>query len=344
MFYRKSFLITTILTAIILFTGAASFVFTAYIKELADKPLRSLQTELILQEDSANKDPADVKTAGVILPFNLGSFPKTSVKDKISSMPDIKSVSTALILWQFDINNNRTIVALDVNEPRVGLRNIESFLMPGGKFFSANDSSEVILERHFATLFGYKVGQDYVISGKKYKIIGLVDFQEESNLANAQIFMPYLTGLKILDEKEGVVNQVFISLRSASKLSSVKDRLSAEFPSFSILSKDSLLKNLSGLNQMFYRFGTYFEIGMALVTLILVAFGIKLRRLEYGYQTDIFRILGWPGNKIKKWVIFDYSLVLFASALLALVLILILWWQIPFIVKIGPVINYGPAL
>ena len=95
---------------------------------------------------------------------------------------------------------------------------------------------------------------------------------------------------------------------------------------------------------MFYRFGTYFETGMALATLILVAFSIKLRRLEYRYQTDIFRILGWPGNKIKKWIILDYSLVLFVSALLAVVFILILWWQMPFIVKIGPVINYDPSL
>ena len=201
LFYRKSFLITIILTAIILFIGAASFVFTAHVKQLADKPLRSLQTELILQEDNANKNPTDVKTTGVILPFNLGSFPKTSVKDKIASIPDVKSVSTALILWQFDIKNNRTIVALDISEPRVGLRNIESFLMPGGKFFTANDSSEVILERHFATLFGYKMGQDYIISGKQYKIIGLVDFQEQSNLANAQIFIPYLTALQILKRK-----------------------------------------------------------------------------------------------------------------------------------------------
>ncbi len=343
-FYWKKFLITAVLAGVILFIGASSFIFTSYIKKLADKPLQSLQTEIILQKDSADKNPADVKTAGVILPFNLESFLRNDVKDKILGLPNIKNISTALILWQFDVKNNRTIVALDINEPRVGLRNMDTFLMPGGHFFSANDSSEVILERHFATLFGHKVGQNYPINGKDYKIIGLVDFQEQSNLANAQIFIPYKTALQIIGKKDEIANQVFVSLQSAAKLDSTKNQLTKEFPDLSILSKDNLLKNLSGLNQMFYRFGAYFEAGMALISLLLVIFVIKLRRLEYDYQSVIFKFLGWPKNKIVWWNAFDSLLTLFNSFIFAAVLSLLLWWQMPSIVNLGPLMNYNLLL
>jgi len=343
-YFWKKTVITVILAGIILFIGVSSIIFTSYIKDLVDRPLRSLQTEIILQKDNSDKNPQDVKTIGVILPFNLQSFSKDQVLKTVTSIPDVKDFSTTLVLWQFDIKNNRTIVALDIDEPRMGLRNIETMLMPGGRFFTSNDSQEVILERHFATLFGYKLNQDYVIDNKPYKIVGLVDFKEQSNLANAQVFMPYQTALQIIGEKDKIINQAFISLESASELPKVKEELSKSFPSYSILSKDSLLKNLSGLNQMFYRFGTYFEIVMVLLSLLLVGAVLRLHRLEYVYQSKLLNILGWPKRMVRQWVVFDSLVILFGALLLAVVFSLLLYWQLPGIVKLEPILNYNLSL
>lgn len=324
--------------------GISSTIFTNYIKGLVDSPLKSLQTEIILQKDSANKNPQNVKTSGVIVPFNLESFPKTQTSEKISKISGVKNVSTVLVLWQFDIKNNRTLVALDVDDPKVGLRNIEPMLMPGSKFFSNNDSQEIILERHFATLFKYKMGGDYQIGTNNYKIIGLVDFQEQSNLANAQGFLPYQTALKLVGEKDALVNQAFISLQSSSNLPKVKEELTTLYPSFSIISKDNLLKNLSGLSQMFYRFGTYFSTIMIGISLLLAFSVLRLHHLEYAYQTEILNILGWPKMKVRQWIAID-TLFIFASAVIfASLLTLLLQWQLPTIVKSAPMINYNIKL
>jgi predicted lysophospholipase L1 biosynthesis ABC-type transport system permease subunit len=324
--------------------GISSTIFTTYIKELVDRPLKSLQTEIILQKDNSNKNPQDIKTIGVILPFNLQSFPKNEVSDQISKIPSIKDISTSLVLWQFDIKNNRTLIALDVNEPKVGLRNIESMLMTGSKFFTANDSQEIILERHFATLFKYKVGQDYQIGENALKIVGLVDFQEQSNLANAQGFLPYQTALKLIGEKDNIVNQTFISLQSASDLPKVKDELTTLYPSFSIISKDNLLKNLSGLSQMFYRFGTYFSIVMTGISLLLAFSVLRLHRLEYAYQTEILTTLGWPKRKTRLWVVIDTLFIFTGAIIFAFILALILQLQLPTLIKSAPMINYNIKL
>ncbi|MCL4378792.1 MAG: ABC transporter permease [Actinobacteria bacterium] len=343
-YYWRKTAITIFLAGIILFLGISSTIFTTYIKELVDRPLKSLQTEIILQEDSSNKSPGNVKTTGIILPFNLGSFSKDQALEQISKIPGVDKISTALVLWQFDIKNNQTLIALDVSEPKVGLRNIESMLMPGSSFFTGNDSPEIILERHFAALYKYKVGQDYKVGKNVFKIVGLVDFQQQSNLANAQGFLPYQTALKLIGEKDNIVNQVFISLKSASDLPKVKEELTKLYPSYSIVSKDSLLKNLSGLSQMFYRFGTYFSIIMAVISLALAFSVLRLHQLEYTYQTEILKILGWPKRKIRQWVVIDALFVLTCALLFACILALLLQWQIPSIIKSAPAINYNIKL
>ncbi len=343
-FHREKFFITAFLSGLILFAAAGSFVFTFYIKKLADKPLESLQTELVMQKEDTGQNPTNVKTAGVILPSNLGPFHKNDFESKISVLPNVNGVSTALVLWQFGVKDNRTIVALDVNDPKVGLRDIENFLMAGSRFFSTDESLEAILERHFAKLFGYKIGGSYPIGDKNYKIVGLVDFQSQSNLANAQVFIPYLTALQIIGSKEEITNQAFVSLKSADQLGLSKNELSNQFPGFSILSKDSLLKNLSGLNQLFYKFGLYFEIGMVVISSLLIIFIVRLRRMEYGYQSAILRFLGWPKNKILKWVAIDTSFFLFCSTVFALILSFLLYRQMPSIVKLGSLINYSVPL
>lgn len=344
LFYWRKNAITILLAGVILFLGISATIFTNYVKKLVDSPLQSLQTEIILQDDSSNKNPGGIKTSGVILPFNLQTFSKNQAIEQISKIPNVRNVSTALVLWQFNIRDNRTLVALDVNEPKVGLRNIESMLMPGGHFFTSNGSPEIILERHFATLFKYKLGQDYLIGEHAYKIVGLVDFQEQSNLANAQGFLPYQTALNLIGEKDNVTNQTFISLQSASDLPKVKEELSKLYPSFSIVSKDNLLKNLSGLNQMFYRFGTYFSIIMVGISLLLALSVLRLHQLEYAYQTEILKILGWKSNTVRQWIVIDSLTVLIGATIFGVLLSLLLQWQLPSLIKSVPMINYNIQL
>ena len=289
------------LMALLFFVGIASIVFTNRIQQLADRPLEAIGTEIILQKDSANKNPADIRTQGVIFPFNLQTFSKKSIEAKLQAIPETKDFSTALMLWQFDLKNNKTIVGLSTEDPKIGLRKIEDWLMPGSRFFSHDSAQEIILERHFAKLFGFKRGGKYSINGHDYDIIGIVDFTEESNLSNAQIFMPYKTTLALVSSKEQIINQVYVSLKNASLLSEAQKNIGEELPDLTIITKDRLLKNISAFNRLIYQFGNYFVTGMVLIATVLSFFIFKMFSLEFQNQTTILKTIGWSQQEIHRW-------------------------------------------
>jgi len=287
--------------------------FVNKIKGLADAPLDSLQTEIILQKDSANKEASAIKTRGVIEPFNLQSFAKRETLQSLENIKEIKEFSTALVLWQFDIQNNRTIVGLNINDPDVGLRKIENLLMPKGRFFSSNNAQEVILERHFAKLFGYKLNSAYKINSEEYKIVGIVDFKEQSNLANAQVFIPEQSALALIGKEKPVVNQVFVSLSNASKIGNAQKQIESVLPNFSVLTKDRLLKNLSSFNSLVYQFGNYFVLVIFVIALFLIYWILKMNRMEFGNQTEILAMLGWPKCKVRKWVFLESAFIIIVA-------------------------------
>jgi cell division protein FtsX len=339
LFYWQKTTLTVVLISFLVFLTLASLLFTNQIKKTADKPLASLQTEIILQKDNVSKNANEIKTKGVIEPFNLSSFSKETILKKLSDIKEIKDFSSAFILWQFDIKNNRTIIGLDVDDPLVGLRKIEKWLMPKSKFFSSNKADEVILERHFAKLFGYKLNSVYPIDNKNYTIVGIVDFKEESNLSNAQVFMPYDTALSLLGTKKKIINQVYISLDNASLLSKTQKDIEILLPDFSIITKDRLLKNLSSFNKLIYQFGNYFSLGIGFLSVILIFWILKMNRLEFGGQTKILKIIGWPKQKISQWILFESGIIIIFSLLLSSLFLIVFYLAILSNINIGALMS-----
>jgi cell division protein FtsX len=341
LFYIRKVLLTVFLTGLMMFIPIAAVVLTNHIKGLAERPLQSLQTELILQNDRNGGKAEEIRTTGTILPFDLQAFPLNTTRERLKDIDEIRQYSSALVLWQFDLNNTRTLIALNTDEPQVGLRKIESFLMPGGRFFSGNDAREVILERHFAKLYQYEVNNAFELAGRKYTIAGIVDFKEQSNLSTASIFLPYETGLKLSGQKEPVVNQVFISLRSSSDMTAVSHKVEDLFPGYSLITRDSLLKNLSSFNQFLYRFGSAFVLTVLPVSLLLIVWILKIYRLDFQYQADILRTLGWPKKDIFTWLFYDTAIVAGAGLVLALVLAIFLTGGLLPMLQNAPMLDQG---
>jgi hypothetical protein len=343
LFYRRKALPVLILAGLLIFLPAATALLVGQIRELADRPLRSLGTELVLQSESEGKSPEDVRTRGVIQPFGLDSFPKDKAA-RLGSIEGVSGYSTALVLWQFDIRNNLTIVALDQGEPIIGLRKTEESLMPGGAFFSGNDAPEAVLERHFAKLFGYKKGGEIAIGGSSLNIVGIVDFKEQSNLSNAQVFVPYRTGLRLAGLEEPVINQAFISLGSSKFLKSVTREVEALFPGFSVITKDSLLKNLSGFNAMVYSSGRYLLVLVVPLSLLLLYWTLRLHGMEFREQRAILHTLGWPRKLVRRWGLMDAGLVLAGGLVVALALVAVLQWQVLPRLEVSPLLEQGMKL
>lgn len=342
-FYRKKTLPVIFLACLMIFLPAASYLLVSRIKTLADKPLQSLHTELILQKEGS-KEAGQVRTRGVIPPFNLQSFDRRQATAALDDIDRIGEYSSALVLWEFDLQNNRVLVALDKSDPPVGLRKIESFLLPGGRFFSSNSAGEVVLERHFSKLFGYVRGGPFTIADREFEIVGIVDFKEQSNLSNASVFLPYETALALAGSDEQIVNQVFVSLASSSDLEGVRRSIAGRFPGYALITKDSLYKNLSSFNRLLYRGGGWFLALIAGLSLLLLLWIMKMHRQEFRSQTRILHTLGWSRKDLSLWLLCDSGLILATASSVALVLVVLLGWKVLAGWQIAPVLDQGFSL
>lgn len=342
-FYRRKVLPVALLSGLIIFLPLATQLFVERIKSLADRPLKSLDTEFILQNESTGKPAEQIATKGLIQPFNLNPIAREELK-RLNIIDGIRDFSTALVLWQLDTKNNLTVVALHPEEALIGLRKIETFLMPNSVFFSHPDAPEAILERHFAKLFGYKIGGTIDLGGESVIIVGIVDFKEQSNLSNAQVFIPYDTGLRLARAAEPVVNQVFIGLASSGDAQSVSRQVGALFPGYALIAKDALFKNLSGFNRMIYTGGNYLSIVVAVLSILLLSWILKLYALEFTEQKTLLRTIGWTKSLTRRWALLDMGTILLIGSLLAGILTALFFWQILPMVESPAFLNQGLQL
>lgn len=339
LYYAKKIVPVILICGLILSIPAASILLVSHIRSLADQPLEALNTELILQHDQGNKEAATVRTTGLMEPFNLHSFNKASTRQRLAAITGIKEYSTAFTLWQFDPQNTLTVAGLDISEPLTGFRKVEELLTKGARFFSSNSANEVLLERHFAKLFGHKPGTFFKLAGHDLKIIGLVDFKEQSNLSGVAVFLPYETALAISGGTENKINQVFLSLTSSADMTQVSQEIEQLFPGFSLISKDSLYKNLSAFNRLIYRAGFFMVLGIAPLALLLLAWTLKIHRLEFAGQIEVLRVLGWPKSYLRHWLAWDTGYLLTAAIVVAATLTAIIYCGLLPLLQIAPLLD-----
>jgi hypothetical protein len=343
-FHRKKTLPVMLLCGLLLLLPAASWLLVRQIAILAERPLAALDTELIMQREAAGKDAATVRTRGLVEPFDLHHFDREGVGRRLAAISAIAQYSTALVLWRFDPQNTLTVVGLDPADPPVGLRKIESLLMKGGRFFSSGAADEVILERHFAKLYGHKPGGRFQLAGRELAIVGLVDFTEQSNLSNAAVFLPYDTARTLAGLEERVINQLFIALAGASEVGGVSAELARAFPGFALISRDSLYKNLSAFNRLIHQGGHLFVLLVLPLSLLLLFWVLRMHRLEFTGQTETLKTLGWPATDLRRWLALDLGYLLAGGVLLAGAMSLILQLLVLPQLRIAPLLNQGFSL
>jgi predicted lysophospholipase L1 biosynthesis ABC-type transport system permease subunit len=341
LYYARKIVPVILICGLILLIPAASILLVNHIRALADQPLAALNTELILQHDQGNKEAAEVRTKGLVEPFNRHSFAKESTMRQLAAIPGIHEYSSALVLWQFDPKNTLSVVGLDPSDPMIGFRKVEGLLTKGSRFFSSSNAEEVLLERHFSTLFGYKPGSFFTLADRNLKIIGLVDFKEQSNLSSAAVFLPYETALSLAGQSKKIINQVFIALASTADIDQVSRAVERSFPGFSLISKDSLYKNLSAFNRLIYRSGHFVVLAVFPLALLLLAWTLKINRLEFAGQIEVLKILGWPKSDLRRWLAWDTCYLLLGAATVAAILTASLYWGLLPQLQIAPLLDQG---
>jgi ABC-type lipoprotein release transport system permease subunit len=173
-----------------------------------------------------------------------------------------------------------------------------------GSFFSATDSSArvAIVSTTYARQHSLHVGSTIKIAGKSVKVIGLASVSSGS----ADVYLPLRTAQKLAGMGSKVTT-VFVSVGSASQVSTVASAVKAALPSATVSTSASLAKQVSGalssasnLTSSLGRWLSIAALAVAfLVAGLLMMAAVSRRVREFG----TLKAIGWRTRRVVAQVI-----------------------------------------
>jgi putative ABC transport system permease protein len=173
-----------------------------------------------------------------------------------------------------------------------------------GSFFSSSDSAKrvAILSTAYARQHSLKVGSTIHIAVKPVQVIGLANVSS----GGADVFLPLRTAQKLAGMGNKVTT-VFVSVSSASKVSSVAAKVKATLPTATVSTSADLAKRVSGalssVSSLTDSLGRWLSIAALavafLVAGLLMVAAVSRRVREFG----TLKALGWRTRRVVAQVV-----------------------------------------
>ena len=195
-----------------------------------------------------------------------------------------------------------SVAGVDPTNETTGL--ITKAQLVSGTWFTSNPSDEVLVYTEYATTKGLKVGGTLTINAKSYKIVGLVSPTLTGNVAD--IYFP-LSTMQALASAPGYVNEVLVSVKSASEVAAVTKAIKAELPGATVLTSKTLADSVSGSLNNAHKLAN--DLGGVLAIVVLLAAFLIAGLLTLSSvakrvrEIGSLRAIGWSRGQVVRQVI-----------------------------------------
>jgi putative ABC transport system permease protein len=167
-----------------------------------------------------------------------------------------------------------------------------------GRYFTSTDSTVAIVASSYATQHSLKVGSTVDVAGKSLKVVGIADMPSGST---TDVFVP-LGEVQKLATLTGKVTTIYVSVASASDVSSVQSEIGHLFPKATITTSADLAKDVTGslssAASLASNLGKWLAIAALLAAFLIAALlmmGAVSRRVrEFG----TLKALGWRTRRV----------------------------------------------
>ena len=190
-------------------------------------PFKNLGAEVVVQRPekrAVDSKQAPASMRGIRLPFSNQLLPAQDL-GKLRSIEGVDSMATSLLLWEFDQSGFRTIMGVDLAQPSLGPVKVKEWLKEGR--FPENPG-EVVLEKHYAKFHHARPGDPFSIGKRSFKVVGLLEIKEGSQIASANIYLPLADAETLLEGETKGVNIVYLHLKNPALLGQVKTQIAKE--------------------------------------------------------------------------------------------------------------------
>jgi len=268
-------------------------------KEAVSLPFKNLGADIVVQRpekralDSAQA-PASMR--GIRLPFSNQILPAQDL-EKLGSIEGVDSMAASLLLWEFDQRGFRTIMGVNQAQPSLGPVKVKEWLKEGR--FPEN-SGEAVLEKHYAKFHQARLGNSFSIRNRPFKVVGLLEIKEGSQIASANIYLPLQDAQDLLEGGSRGVNLVYLRLKNPSLLTQVKARIAKELQGVSVTSSDSFLELMGGVSKISDQFSWLASL-IALGGAVFLIIKTMLSNLvERSSEIGILKAIGWTEKDVQK--------------------------------------------
>jgi putative ABC transport system permease protein len=269
-------------------------------RQAAQIPLKEIGADITVQR--AGDVPQEL--SGAVFPCSAVTLKKEEL-EKIGSLPGIKGMGQALLLWVFDPERAWIVLGIE-RENSIGPA-VLKYSVAEGRFLEA-EKSEALVEVAYARQFGIRLGDSLSISGRQFPVVGLVDASRATKIAVANVYLPLKEAEALaVSSKQlqsvspyaaGDVNLVFIKAdqdQIAGLSPAIKKILGEKA---AVATPDSFLKLLGSLFALSDKFTLAASL-IAIVVAILIAFKTMAGNIaERAKEIGVLKAVGWTNRNV----------------------------------------------
>ena len=207
-------------------------------------------------------------------------------------------------------------MGVDLDQPSLGPVKVKEWLKEGR--FPANPG-EVVLEKHYAKFHQARLGDAFPVGGRSFKVVGLLDIKEGSQIASANIYLSLKEAQTLVAEEAKGVNLVYLRLKNPSLLSQVKTQIAKEMSGVSVTSSDSFLELMGGVSKISDQFSLLASLVALGGAIFLIIKTMLSNLVERSREVGILKAVGWTGKDVQKQLMGEVLLQSFMGGILGIV-------------------------
>ena len=291
-------------------------------RQAAQAPLKEIGADITVQR------PGDVPKdlTGAVFPCSAVTIRKEEI-EKIRSLPGVKGMGKAVLLWVFDSKQAWIVLGIEQNN-NIGPAILRSAVAEGR--FLEEGKSEALVEAAYARQFGIRVGDTVSVNGSKFPVVGLMDASRSAKIAVANLYLPLsdAEGLAASSKNlqtvspfaPGDVNLLFLKAdqeRTAELSASLKGILGKKA---TVGTPESFLKLLGSLFALSDKFTLAASL-IALLVAVLIAFKTMAGNIaERAREIGVLKAVGWTNRNVVMQLLSESVIQCFFAGILGLLI------------------------
>jgi ABC-type antimicrobial peptide transport system permease subunit len=301
-------------------------------RQAAHAPLKEIGADITVQR------PGDVPKdlAGAVFPCSAVTIRKEEV-EKIRSLPGIRGMGKAVLLWVFDTKQAWIVLGIEQNNT-IGPAVLRSAVTEGR--FLADGKPEALVEADYARQFGIWVGETISVNGSQFPVVGLLDASRAPKMAVANLYLPLADAEALAASSKnlqsvspfapGDVNLLFIKAdqqKITPLAASLKEILGKKA---TVATPESFLKLLGSLFALSDKFTLAASL-IAIIVAVLIAFKTMAGNIaERAREIGVLKAVGWTNRNVVTQLLAESVVQCLLAGILGLLIALVVSFGLSF--------------